>query len=241
MGCCASTPPPTAAEYTQAVKDVLAKTVTKTVNQVGKPGGYFNNPNIKIPIPTALGDFCRELADFSDMCKQQVAEFEQKLNGAAEKAVANSLDVFVNHVNTLNFADAKALIQGAADGGTNYFKSLEDKDHALETKFRPIVNKAMEDEAAAGVLDATIQLYKMASEAADAAKEGLAAGMNMLGLGDQAPKVEKKEKPPCDLEQYVAQEALEGLWKIMRQFEADVRKNTADYSPMMKKCFAPQK
>lgn len=140
---------------------------------------------------------------------KQADELVLKMNRAAEAAVPEAKALLVDSVKKMSLADAKAILTGPQDAATQYFK----KTTALPMgeKFLPIVKKATEN----------VQLAQQYNKFAESgAKYGLV------------------KKEDANLEQYVTQKALDGVYLMMAQEEAAIRKDPiGQTSSLIKKVF----
>ena len=136
-------------------------------------------------------------------------ELVLKMNRAAEAAVPEAKALLVDAVKKMSVQDAKAILTGGDGAATQYFKKTTSTPMA--EKFLPIVKKATADVKLA-------QQYNKFAEAGS--KYGLV----------------KKEQ--VNLEQYVTQKALDGVYLMMAKEEAAIRKDPLGQgSQLIKKVF----
>ena len=178
------------------LKEALGKGVSSAIKTLGKDNGFLLNPRVKIPLPKSLQKLEKGLRIAGQ--GKSVDAFVESMNHAAEKAVPVAIDVFVDAIKRMSFDDArKILFSGQKDSATQFFRrSSED---TLRGKFRPIVEEFTEK---TGVT----QKYK-----AMVGKAGFAA--QLLG------------KDATDLDGYVTQKALDGLFLLVADEEAKIRTN----------------
>lgn len=133
----------------------------------------------------------------------------ETMNRAAESAVVEAKPILVNAVKAMSFADAKAILTGGDDAATQYFR--QKTAAPISAKFLPIVKKAT----------GRLQLADKYNEFA-----GQAAG---LGL------IDAKE---ANLDNYITQKALDGLYLMMAEKEKQIRADPiAAGSALLKKVF----
>ncbi len=178
------------------LKEALSKGVRFAVDNLGQEDGFFKNPEVKIPLPKSLKSVAR-VARFAGY-GERVDNFELAMNRAAEKAVPVAIDVFIDAIKQMSFNDArKILFSGEDDAATQFFRrTTEDK---LRGKFRPIVEKFTEE---TGVT----QSYKRMMDK---------AGWMAMFVGKDAR----------DLDGYVTEKALDGLFYMVAQEEKKIRKD----------------
>ena len=118
------------------------------------------------------------------------------INRAAESAVPEAKALFMQSVKKMTVQDAKRIITGGDTAGTEYFRRTT-RDQ-LHQRFLPIVEKAT----------ARVQLAQRYEQFADKA---VAVGM--------------LKKEDADLDQYVTQKALDGLYFMVAEEEKKIRKD----------------
>ena len=174
------------------LKSALNSSTVKAVEKLAVENGFWNNPKVKIPLPGYLED-ARGVLNAIGM-KKQAEELQQAMNHAAENAVGEAKPIFVNAIKSMTVQDAKGIISGGVDSGTQYFKGKTVDQ--LRTKFLPVVKKATERVGLA-------QKYN------ELAAKGASLGMIK---GDQK-----------SVETFVTQKALDGLYLMMADEEKAIR------------------
>ena len=118
------------------------------------------------------------------------------MNRAAEAAVPEAKQLMVDAVKKMTVQDAKGILAGGDTAGTDYFKRTTSKQ--LHDRFLPIVRKAT-------------------------AKVGVAQKYNEYAEKGASLGVVKKED--ADLDGYVTQKALDGLYLMVAEEEKKIRKD----------------
>ena len=126
--------------------------------------------------------------------KKQIEELQQTMNRAAEKAVGDAKPIFVDAIKSMSVQDAKGIISGGPDSGTQFFKSKTAGQ--LRTQFLPVVKKVTE-------------------------KLGLAQKYNDLAAKGASLGVIKGDQKT--VETFVTQRALDGLYLMMADEEKALR------------------
>ncbi len=140
---------------------------------------------------------------------KQADELVTRMNRAAEAAVPEAKVLLVDSVKQMSVDDAKSILTGGDDSATQYFKKTTSKP--LAEKFFPIVQKATEN----------VQLAQQYNKFAEAGSR--------FGLVN---------KGQANLEQYVTQKTLDGLYLMMADEEKSIRKNPVGAtSNLVKKVF----
>jgi len=140
---------------------------------------------------------------------KQADELVLKMNRAAEAAVPEARVLLVDAVKKMSVQDAKDILTGGDDAATQYFK--KSTSAALTAKFLPMVKEATQD----------VQLAQQYNKFAE-------TGMQ-YGL---------VKKDQANLEQYVTQKTLDGLYLMMAEEEKAIRKDPLGASTsLIKKVF----
>ena len=186
----------TDSEINDGLKLALSNGVKSAVRSLGKPEGFLGNPRVKIPLPKNLQKMEKALR-FAGQGRK-VDDFVASMNHAAEKAVPVAIDVFIDAIKQMTFNDVrKILFSKEQDSATQFFRRTSEE--TLRGKFRPIVE---EFTAQVGVT----QKYKTMI-----GKYGFAGKL----LGEDA----------TDIDGYVTQKALDGLFLIVADEEKKIRKD----------------
>ena len=125
---------------------------------------------------------------------KQVDELEIGMNRAAERAAGEATEVFLNAITQMTLEDAFSILNGGDNAVTNYFRSHTEE--SLHERFKPIVTEKMSE----------IGLYKVYN-----------------GLTDYYNKLPLVTTPALDLDEYVTQQALNGLFTVLGQEEKRIR------------------
>lgn len=119
------------------LRAALGKGIDAAVAQLGKPGGFLDDPKVAIPLPGPL-----EKAEGALRLVGMGAEGEElraTLNHAAEQAVAQAGPVFKQALSHMTLADAKGILTGGDDAATQYFRRATSAQ--LTARFKPIVTR----------------------------------------------------------------------------------------------------
>ncbi|UFH50275.1 DUF4197 domain-containing protein [Pseudomonas sp. KNUC1026] len=122
-------------DATGGLKDALAQGAQVAVKQLGTPGGFNNNPQVRIQLPAKL-EKANKLMGALGM-GSQVQDLENGMNAAAEAAVPQAQAILVNSVKNMTVTDAKGILQGGQDSATQYLNKSSREE--IRAKFLPIV------------------------------------------------------------------------------------------------------
>jgi len=118
------------------------------------------------------------------------------MNRAAESAVPEARALFVDAVKKMSVQDAKGIISGGDTAGTEYFRRTT-RDQ-LHKRFMPIVQRAT----------ARVELAQKYDQ-----------------YSDKAATVGLLRREDADLDEYVTQKALDGLYLMVAEEEKKIRKD----------------
>jgi hypothetical protein len=129
----------TDSDIIQGLKQALEVGSSNAVGIVSKVNGYYDNPEIKIPLPGNVQKVEKILqaAGFG----QQIDDFELSMNRAAERAAPEAKPIFLDAIKQMSFDDARKILNGGDNAATLYFK--EKTSNRLQTVFKPTVHQAM--------------------------------------------------------------------------------------------------
>ena len=128
--------------------------------------------------------------------QSQVDKFEYTLNEAAEEASKYAQDIFINVIKKMDIKDAAKILNGGGHAATKYLENQTSRD--LYLKFKPVVTRSIEK----------VNLTKY--------WHVLAQTYNSIPL---------TKKIDTDLEEYVVNQAIHGLFILIAKEEENIRKN----------------
>lgn len=178
------------------LKDALIQGAQAAVKQLGAPGGFSDNPQVRIALPSTLGKVARAMKMMG--MGAQVEQLEAGMNQAAEAAVPQAQALLVDAVKQMSLTDAKGILAGPQDSATQYLNRSSREQ--IRARFLPIVKQATERIGLA-------QQYN--------AVAGQAAGFGVV------------DAKSANVESYVTEQALDGLFAMIAQQEASIRRNPA--------------
>lgn len=183
-------------DISSGLKEAIIVGVRHAVDELGQENGFLDYPRVKIPLPDGLKKMESTLRFLGQ--GRRVDEFVESMNHAAEKAVPVATDVFIDSIRQMTFNDARQILfSGQDDAATQFFRrTSEDR---LRQDFRPIVEDFT---AQVGVT----QKYKQ-----------LIGRYGMIGraFGQDA----------SDIDGYVTQKALDGLFMLIADEERKIRRD----------------
>ena len=128
------------ADQVGALRAALSQGASTAVSLLGTANGFWNNPQVKIPLPDTL-ERLRSPARLLGM-GGQFDELHQSINRAAEAAVPQSLSLLQSAIKSMSVQDAQGILTGGQTAATDYFRKVTSGE--LFNRFLPVVGKATE-------------------------------------------------------------------------------------------------
>jgi Protein of unknown function (DUF4197) len=128
----------------------------------------------------------------------KIDSFILSMNRSAEAAAPAARKIFTDAILAMSFEDARKILSGGDTAATDYFKA-KTTDH-LTTAFRPVVEKTMNQ-------NGVMKQYK--------------------GLTEQYQSIPFAKNETSDVNKYVVEKALAGLFYELADQERQIRKNPA--------------
>ncbi len=195
-------------EMIAGLKEALNTASALAVNSLGEQGGFLDNPTVRIPMPEELSWIEKGLRQAGQ--QDMADEFVITMNRAAEQAVPLALDQFQSAIANLTVKDAEGILYGSEDAATKYFR--KHSESTLRDEFLPIVQQTT---SSAGVTSTYQDI--------------------MQKVGSFSSFLQPES---VDLDQYVTDEALDGLFAVVAQEEKRIRDDpVARSSELLKKVF----
>jgi len=139
----------------QGLKEALRVATGRAVEEVGHPGGYLDDPQVRIPLPKSLRTVQTALQGVG--MGGLADDLEVRLNRAAEAAAPKARDVFVDAVQQMTLDDARRIYDGPQDAATRYFQRT--MTPALQREMRPVVRDSLEQAEALAAYDRMLGRY----------------------------------------------------------------------------------
>ncbi|WP_345164955.1 DUF4197 domain-containing protein [Nibribacter koreensis] len=126
----------------------------------------------------------------------EVDKFVMTLNRGAEDAAKSAVPIFISAIKQLTFSDVWNILRGEKDAATQFLKRTTTSQ--LTTAFRPVIKNSLDKVNATRYYADLVNRY------------------------NQIPLVQKANP---DLEAYATQKAIDGLFTLVAQEEANIREN----------------
>jgi len=184
----------------EAVPDgraLLGKAANQAIDSLGRPDGYFGNPEMKIPLPGKLEKVHKALQSLGVNDKgigDKGDALVLAINRAAESALPESRALIVDAIQQMPMPDAAQLAAGGDDVLTRQLRTT--MLDSIHSGVLPLVGKATKG----------VRLAEKYNE--------MAGKASALGLLDQRD---------AELDGYVTRQTLDGLFREMAKQESSLR------------------
>ncbi len=197
-------------EAASGIKQALSQGLDRSIKTLAVQDGFLGNAAVKILMPPEAQKVESALRGIG--LGSLCDNLIQSLNRAAESAVNEAAPVFVSALSQLTIRDAtNILLSGQQDAATAFFKRTTTDE--LAKRFSPIVEGALGKHQVAQYWSAVVSRY------------------------NQIPLI--NEKIETDLNKYVTQKAIDGLFHQVAQEELKIRDNLGGTrtTPLLQKVF----
>jgi hypothetical protein len=204
-------------EIAGGLKEALSLGVSNAVASLGRNDGFLTNLNVKIPMPGQLQKVESVLRAAGQ--NQMADNFVGSMNHAAEHAVPVAAGVLGDAIKQMSIEDAKGILAGPDDAATQYFQKTTQTN--LFAMFYPIVQKATEQVGVTAEYKAMMGKFATADT-----------------LGGFFGKSNPVKLDTADIDAYVTEKAMVGLFKLVAEEEKTIRANpVARTSDLLQKVF----
>ena len=191
------------------LKEALATGTGNAVQSLSKADGYFGDAAVKILMPGKMQQAAELLKKAG--YQKEVDDFTLSMNRAAEQAAPKAKPIFEDAIKSMNFQDAQKILNGDNTAATDYFKSKTSAQ--LTQAFKPVIADSMNQVGVTHSYKALTDCYT-----------------SMVPFG---------KMDSFDLDAYVTQKSLDGLFLKVGQEETKIRTNpAAQTTDLLKKVFA---
>lgn len=182
-------------DASNAIKEALTKGVMAGVNKVSVTDGYFKNQLIKILLPNEVKQVESTMRQIG--MGSTIDKLIQSMNRAAEGAAKQAGPIFINSIKQMTINDALKIVSNQQPDAATQFLQMTATE-SLVTAFRPSIKSA---------LDASMT-NKLWSE-----------------VTTRYNKIPFVRKVNTDLTDHVTRAAIKGLFVMVAQEEAKIRKD----------------
>ena len=184
-------------EVISGLKEALNVGIKNAVNLSSVTNGFLKNDVIRLPFPPDAIKVREKAINFG--LSKQVTTFEETLNRAAEEATKKALPIFVDAIKNMSVSDGFSILKGGDGAATKFLKSQT--SNQLVIAFAPVVKEATTKVQLTAYWNPIITRYNSA--------------MTLSG----------GQKLDPDLDAYITQKAIDGLFYLVETEENKIRKD----------------
>jgi hypothetical protein len=184
-------------EVISGLKEALNVGIKNAVNLSSVTDGFLKNDVIRLPFPPDAIKVREKAINFG--LSKQVTTFEETLNRAAEEATKKALPIFIDAIKNMSVSDGFSILKGGDGAATKFLKSQT--SNQLVVAFAPVVKEATTKVQLTAYWNPLITKYNTA----------------MTFSGGQ--------KLDPDLDAYITQKAIDGLFYLVETEENKIRKD----------------
>ena len=197
------------AEVADGLKEALRVGSKKSIDILGKTNGFYKDKTVKILMPEKLKKVEKLLRSTGQ--DKLADKFIRTMNRAAEQSVKSTFNIFVDAIQKMTLKDAVDIYKGREDEATRYFRRT--KGGEIQKTIHPIVKQATQK---TGVTSS----YKKIAKKVRTLHPSLAKSMP-------------------DIDDYVTEKTMEGIFYKIAKEEALIRKDpAARTTEILKKVFS---
>ena len=184
-------------EVIKGLKEALNVGISNAVSLSSVTDGFLKNSAICLPFPPDAIKVREKAINLG--LKSQVETFEETMNRAAEEASKNALPIFIEAIKNMSVSDGFTILRGGDGAATSFLKSGTSEQ--LKVAFLPVVK------------DATTKVK-------------LTAYWNpIISKYNTAMTISGGQKLNPDLDAYITQKAIDGLFYLVEIEENKIRKD----------------
>ncbi len=198
-------------EVANGLKEALVQGIQRGADNASQVDGFFKNELIKILLPEDARRVESTLRQIG--LGSEVDRALLSINRGAERAAQEAKPLFINAIKQLTIQDAFAILKGDPDAATQYLRRSTETE--LVALFQPHIQEALNQVGATKYYGDIASTY------------------------NAVPLTNRKIDP--DLNAYVTDRAIDGLFTLVREEEIKIRKNPVERTTaLMKRVFAAQ-
>ncbi|MEM7493760.1 MAG: DUF4197 domain-containing protein, partial [Pseudomonadota bacterium] len=136
-------------EIEAGLRQALEIGTERVAGQIGVTDGYWQDPQIRIPLPGRLGEVQDQLGRFG--LSGPLDDLQLRMNRAAETAVPAGKRIVIDAVQSITIQDALGILNGGDTAATDFLRGRTET--SLRTTFTPFVEDALQSSGAYQMLD----------------------------------------------------------------------------------------
>ncbi len=213
--------PLTETEVISGLKEALTTGAKNSAHILAAENGYYGDQAVKILLPDEAKMIIDNISKLPGGQKM-VEDVILRINRAAEDAAKEAAPIFVNSITQMTIADAFNILKGSDNAATQYLRSTTYSQ--LYSLYKPKIQTSTEKKIIGGM--STKDSWNL-----------LTGKWNTLA-NSIAGRVAGLKAVNTDLDDYLTNKALNGMFMKVEQEEYRIRKDvSARISPLLQKVF----
>jgi len=208
-------------EVIAGLKEALIVGTTNSSNILGATDGYYKDEMVKILLPPEADMIVKNINKIPGG-NELIEDVLLKINRAAEDAVSEAKPIFVSSIKSMTISDGWAILKGGDNAATQYLRKTT--YNQLFDLYSPKIKESVEKKLAGNISTAESwnQITKKWNDVAKSVV-GQVAGFKPVEI---------------DLEEYLTNKALDGLFLKIEAEEKQIRKDPlARVNSLLKRVF----
>jgi hypothetical protein len=198
-------------EVGSGLKEALIQGISKGADQASQTDGFFKNDLIRILLPEDARRVENTLRQIG--LGSEVDRAMLAINRGAEKAAMEAKPIFISAIRQMTIQDAFQILKGDPNAATDYLRRTTESQ--LVALFQPKIQESLNEVGATKYYGDLANAY------------------------NTIPLTTRKIDP--DLNAYVTNRAIDGLFTLIAEEEKNIRENPMQRtSALMRKVFAAQ-
>jgi len=198
-------------EVGSGLKEALIQGISKGADQASQTDGFFKNDLIRILLPEDARRVESTLRQIG--LGSEVDRAMLAINRGAEKAAQEAKPIFISAIRQMTIQDAFQILKGDPNAATDYLRRTTESQ--LVALFQPRIQESLNEVGATKYYGDLANAY------------------------NNIPLTTRKIDP--DLNAYVTNRAIDGLFTLIAEEEKNIRENPMQRtSALMRKVFAAQ-
>lgn len=217
-----NTPVPlTEEEVVSGLKEALITGAQNSARNLAVENGYFGDAAIKIFLPDEAKTIIDNISRIPGGQKL-VDDVILRINRAAEDAASEAAPIFLNSIKQMTIRDAFSILNGTDNAATNYLRQTTYNE--LYALYKPKIQSSTEKDIIGGI--STKESWQALTGTWNSTANSIPG--KLAGL----------QPVNTDLDDYLTNKALYGIFLKVEQEELKIRKDiSARISPILKRVF----
>jgi hypothetical protein len=200
----------TQTEVVSGLKEALRVGSDSAAMKLAKLNGYYGDPAVKLLLPPEAAIITDNISRIPGG-EKLVEDLILRINRAAEDAAREAAPVFLNAIRQMTIQDAFTILKGENNAATQYLKA--NTFNELFNLYQPKLKSSLDKKLVAGV-------------SANETWNNLTGQWNKVA-GSMVGQVAGFKKVEVQLDSYLTNKALDGIFLKLAEEEAEIRNDPA--------------